>query len=123
MMYTIVRFTAGVEVMGTLTNLGRSMNSLRPGIFTGIRKQGDGFSCEVCTESSGDIHVTEVLRFISEFSAIIEHAIHVGASVTVDIAVEPKDRLASGSVCVLGWSPTALSAIAAARVRIEVSVY
>lgn len=122
-MYTVVRFTIDHLKMNEIADIGVSMNALRQGIFTGIRKAGDGFSCEVCTDTSWEVHVREILRFTSEFSEFIEKALRLGASVTIDAAVEPEDRESTGTVLVLACAPAFLEAIASRGLRMELSIY
>lgn len=121
-MYTVIRFSAQTAPLSELSRLGLSMNLRRPDVFTGLRKRGDGFSCEVSSDKHWATHLSEIQRFIREFADVIGQALVSGASVTVDVAIEPEDR-EQGSVLVLDWSPTVLSTIASAGVRLEVSVY
>ncbi len=118
----IVRFSAQTAPLSELIRLGLSMNLLRPAVFTGLRKRGDGFSCEVSSDDDWATHLSEIQRFIREFAEVIAQALGADASVTVDVAVEPEDR-EQGHVLVLDWPPTVLSTIALAGVRLEVSVY
>jgi hypothetical protein len=47
----------------------------------------------------------------------------MGAAVTVDVAIEPEDRSASGALLVLAVSPFLLAEMAALGLRWELSVY
>src|SRR5690242_9695291 len=122
-MYTVVRFTGDPVLRDEIAQLGRAMNSLRANIFSGIRKRGDGFSCEICTDRSWEVHANEILRFVAEFSEFIQQAYQIGVSVTIDIAIEPEDRDSGSSVFVLGCSPILLSAMSSAGLRMEISIY
>ena len=122
-MYTIVRFTSEPSLIGEIEELGRSMNLLRPGVFTGIRKRGDGFACDISDDPAWGVHMREIQRFITEFNEAIGQALRVGASVTMDVAVEREDREGGGLILVLDWSSEELAAFASAGLRLEISMY
>lgn len=122
-MYTVIRFTANPESLGALIEVGMAMNALRPGIYTGLRKAGDGFCCEICGSREWVEHQREILRFLTELRAPINHAVQSGASVTVDVAVEPEDRESSGAILVLRCEQAVLAALAACSTEIELSIY
>jgi hypothetical protein len=122
-MYTVIRFTIDSLKRDEIASIGVSMNTLRAGIFTGLRKAGDGFACEVCADASWEVHVREILQFAIEFGEFIERALRLGASITVDTAVEPEDRESAGGVLVLACTPTFLTTMASSGLRMELSVY
>lgn len=122
-MYTVVRFAFNYLKKNEAAEIGMSMNALRPGIFTGIRKAGDGFSCEICADASWEVHVREILRFVAEFDEFIQMALRLGASVTVDTAIEPEDRASAGPVLVLACAPAFLEVMASKGLTIELSLY
>ena len=121
-MYTVIRFTGGFEAREEVARIGLSMNSVRAGVFSGLRRRGDGFSCDLSSDKSWDAHVG-VHRFFAEFDYFIKEALQIGAVVTVDVAIEPEDREASGSIFVSGCGPDLLATLASAGLRMEVSVY
>jgi hypothetical protein len=122
-MYTVVRFMVDPERRDDLLRIGARMNVARAGVFTGLRKAGDGFACEVCADPSWQVHAQEILRFVADFEPCIQAASQIGANVTVDVAVEPEDAGAGRLALVLGWDAALLGALAAAGVRVEVSIY
>lgn len=122
-MYTVVRVTAGGSKVEELDTVGKSMNELRPGVYQGIRKAGDGFSCVVCEDEDWDRHVRAISRFAGEFSVPLRRLVEVGASVTFDVAVEPEDREGRGPVLVLRGDVTLLEMLARTGIALEVSIY
>jgi hypothetical protein len=122
-MYTVIRFTADPSKIDEITSVGVAMNTVRAGIFAGLRKAGDGFACEVCADTNWEVHQQEILRFVTEFGEFIERALQLGASVTVDTAVEPEDRESAGAVLVLACKPDFLAALASKGLRMEISLY
>ena len=122
-MYTVARFTADPPLLDDLVSLGLSMSSVRPGVFTGLRKRGDGFACSVSSASVREEHLSEIQRFVAEFSEVIRQATRLGAEVTIDVAIEAEDRESCQYYFVIDWSPAVLLAIAGAGARLEVSVY
>lgn len=121
-MYSVVRFTTNADLVAKLAELGREMNSIRSGIFNGIRKRGDGFSCEVCSESSWAAHEVQVIQFISDFQQIIARARLIGACVTLDVAIEPEDR-GSTQTLVLSCKEELVSLLSLSGVRMELTIY
>lgn len=122
-MYTVIRFTVKAECLGAIIDVGIAMNALRPGSYTGLRKSGDGFCCEICGSPDWGEHQREILRFMTELAAPIKSAVQQGASVTVDVAVEPEDRESGGAVLVLRCEQAVLAALAACRTELELSIY
>lgn len=122
-MYTVIRFIANPARLGALTEIGRAMNTIRPGIYAGLRKAGDGFYCEIFGGQKWGEHQQEILRFLTEFGESIKAAIRGGASVTVDVAVEPEDRESGGTVVVLRCEQGVLAALASCGAELEVSIY
>ena len=123
MMYTVIRFLATPERLETLTQVGLAMNAVREGIYTGLRKAGDGFCCEILEGSQWHEHQGEILRFLTEFGESIKAAIRGGATVTVDVAVEPEDRQSSGAVLVLRSERDLLASLTSCGAEFEVSIY
>jgi hypothetical protein len=122
-MYTVMRFTAGPGMDEEIAAIGASMNSVRAGVFSGLRKRGDGFSCDVSAEKGWDDHVRDIHRFVNEFSDILKRAILAGAAVTLDVAIEPEDKESSGAVLVLACTQELLALLLSTGLRMEISVY
>jgi hypothetical protein len=122
-MYTVLRITTDAEHRDALLQLGEQMNQKRAGVFSELRKAGDGFSCEVSSSPSWETHVEALHAFLQDFAATIAQARQMGAAVTVDVAIEPEDRSASGALLVLAVSPFLLAEMAALGLRWELSVY
>ena len=122
-MYTVLRITTDAARREALLQLGEQMNQKRAGVFSGLRRAGDGFSCEVSSSPSWDAHVQSLHGFLRDFAETIAHAQQMGAAVTVDVAIEPEDHSASGTPFVLGVSPSLLTEMSALGLRWELSVY
>lgn len=122
-MYTVIRFTGSPECMETLIQIGTAMNAVRAGIYAGLRKAGDGFSCEVWEGPEWLEHQHEILKFATEFGESIKAAIRGGAAVTVDVAVEPEDRESGGAVLILRCERDTMASLASCGVAFEVSIY
>lgn len=122
-MYTVIRFLATPERLETLMQVGLAMNAVREGIYTGLRKAGDGFCCEIWEGSKWHEHQREICSFLTEFGESIKTAIRDGATVTVDVAVEPEDRESGGAVLVLRSERGLLASLALCGAEFEVSIY
>ena len=122
-MYTVVRVTVDAAKVGELDIVGKSMNELRQGVYTGIRKAGDGFSCEVCTDEGWDRHKEAISRFAHDFAVPLRRLVGIGASVIFDVAVEPEDRKGRGRVLVLRGDVPFLYMLACDGIGLEVSIY
>jgi len=122
-MYTVIRFLAGPDCLPMLIKLGTEMNAIRNGIYTGLRKRGDGFSCELCSDKSWQTHQAKILAFVGDFGSMIKQSVAAGASVTLDIAVEPEDIEEHRPILVLRHSAELLSALSSCGVALEVSIY
>lgn len=122
-MYTVLRITTDAARREALQQLGEQMNLKRAGVFSGLRRAGDGFSCEVSSSPSWEVHVQSLRAFLRDFAETIAHAQQMGAAVTVDVAIEPEDRSASSTPFVLAVSPALLTEMSALGLRWELSVY
>jgi hypothetical protein len=122
MMYSVVRFTASPPCLAALADVGTSMNAIRAGTYCGFRKAGDGFACTLSDSVDPEEHEIALRRFIDDFAEPLKAASALGASVTVDIAIEPEDR-AGASVSVLRWESEMLQTAGASGLALEVSVY
>ncbi|MBL9003860.1 MAG: hypothetical protein JNJ46_06420 [Myxococcales bacterium] len=122
-MYTVIRFLGGLDRLPMLMKTGTEMNAIRNGIYTGLRKRGDGFSCEICSDKSWQMHQTEILAFMGEFGSLIKQSVAAGASVTLDIAVEPEDIEEHRPILVLRHGSDLLSVLSSCGVALEVSIY
>ena len=122
-MYTVIRFVAETIYLPMLMKIGTAMNAIRPGVYTGLRKAGDGFSCEICTGIGWAKHHREILSFIADFSELINQSIRDGASVTVDIAVEPEDQKSHRGVYAIHHDHKLLVALASCGAELEISIY
>ena len=122
-MYTTLRLTTNAAHRNTLRQLGEQMNLKRAGVFSGLRRAGDGFSCEVSSSPSWEAHVQALRAFLRDFAETIAQARQMGAAVTVDVAIEPEDRSANGAPLVLSVAPSLLAEMAALGLRWELSVY
>lgn len=122
-MYTVIRFIANPDCLGRLIDVGMEMNAVRPEIYAGLRKAGDGFCCEICVGQEWSEHQREILRFMADFGNLISTATQGGAVVTIDVAVEPEDREATGAILVLRCKRDVLAALSSCGAELEVSIY
>ena len=122
-MYTVLRITTDAARQDALLQLGEQMNRKRARVFSGLRRAGDGFSCEVSSSPSWEAHVQALRTFLRDFAETITQARQIGAAVTVDVAIEPEDRSANGAPLVLSVAPSLLAEMAALGLRWELSVY
>lgn len=122
-MYTVIRFTGEPAFLTTLMKIGTAMNAIRPGVYSGLRKRGDGFACEVCADAEWGTHHAAILAFIDDFKEIIKQSTEAGSSVTVDIAVEPEELKTTRSIFVLHYEHSLLAALASCGAALEVSIY
>lgn len=120
-MYTVVRVTGDAENLEKLAAVGESMNEVRPGIYEGIRRAGDGFACVVCDAGRWPQHDAAILKFVADFSAAFAQAAVAGGSITFDVAVEPEDRI--GPILVVRGEASLLAALAERGIALEISIY
>jgi hypothetical protein len=122
-MYSVAHFVGGSVARDEILAIGDAMNASRAGVFTGIRKQGDGFTCEVCTDGAWAVHARAIREFISEFSEAIRRTLGNGMLVVIDVAIEPEDKKSMVAFVGLSLGPDLLSALGSAGVRLDISSY
>lgn len=123
MMYTVARFLVDASGVERLVEVGEAMNALRRGVFTGLRKRGDGFVCEVCKEGSWSVHERAIGEFVAEFAGPIRQACEAGITVAIDVAIEGDDRERATAYVGVGFAPSLLLTLGSAGVRLEVTSY
>lgn len=122
-MYTVIRFVGESSCLPMLMKIGAAMNEIQPGVYSGLRKPRDGFSCEISSDADWGKHSSAILAFITDFRELIKQSIAGGASVTIDIAVEPEDVEARRPIFVLHYEPNFMTALASCGAALEVSIY
>jgi len=120
-MYTVARFLIGQEQLSALQAVGEKMNAVRPGIFQGLRSRGDGIAIDVADGSRWDDQSAAIISFVRELKEQIRTARRLGASVTIDVAVEPED--AGRIPLVLRQEPELMQELASEGIALEVSIY
>ena len=122
-MYTVARFLGDASAADWFFELGEMMNSSRPATFTGLRRRGEGFVCDVYKDGSWPDHERAIGEFVTAFADPIRRARDAGIIVTIDIALEVEDRQhATAYVCVR-FEPSLLLTLGSAQVRLEVTSY
>jgi hypothetical protein len=120
-MYTIIRFTAAKEMVDRLATIGADMNKVRAGMFAGIRKAGDGFTCDVSRSHDWAEHMSGIEEFVQQFERTIELVVELGGRVTVDVAVDPEDI--TGIYRSIDFDDALLKTLVAHRLVLEITVY
>lgn len=119
-MYTVARFTTTRGDLEALHEVGNRVRQRRP-TSTSTRRAGDGFTSEICSDDAWNVHVSAIERFIEELADEVRDATAVGATVTIDVAVEPEDCLTT--VTVLRLDERLLRMLAECSASLELSVY
>jgi hypothetical protein len=121
-MLTIIRVTAQrKEDLPALALIGAEMNQIRPGVFTGLRRRGDGFACEIATSADRLDHERSALDFVTQSSPQLEQARNLGAAVTVDMALDSVDF--KKPIEGVHFGAEVLRALGERKISLEVTVY
>jgi hypothetical protein len=121
-MYTVARFLANPPALSRISEIGDAMNAVKPGTFTGLRRRGDGFVCDIWKDGTWSEHERAIREFVAEFAGPIRQARDAGISVAIDIAIGEEDRESVAYVCI-SVAPSLLEALGSAGVRLEVTSY
>jgi hypothetical protein len=122
-MYSVIRFTLPKERAHELVPIGERMNERQPGVFTGLRRAGDGFACDVSRADDWAAHVVAARELVGLHAEVIREAISIGARVTLDVALGDDDRKASSIALSIVCPPDLLCLLGEAHVVFVVSVY
>jgi hypothetical protein len=122
-MYTVVRFFGSRLSSDEILALGGELNALQDGLFTGLHPRGGGFGCDVSNAATWPEHARSITKFISRFSEPIAHAIRLGMTVTIDIAIEQEDTLSATALVGLAFPPSLMHVLALAGIVLAVSAY
>jgi len=120
-MYTIIRFTSQEEALSELDKIGVDMNRVRPGTYTGLRRRGDGFACDIWKGSDWMDHERSALEFVTIFSRHVEQAQKIGAQVTVDMALRSDDL--KRPIASVHFSAELLRMLGKNEVALEMTIY
>src|SRR4051812_46393667 len=88
-MYTVLRFTSNSK--GTLDDLGKSLNAIRPGIYDGPDKVVDRFSVSISKMDDWMKHQKDALKFLKRISGVLKKAASKRVVLECDVAVDPED--------------------------------
>src|SRR4051794_8713549 len=117
-MYTVIRFTASSQNVREISLIGEAMNKVRSGVYSGLRKAGDGFACDISKSDSWEDHDAAIRAFVAEFAPQIVQTRTIGGGVTVDVAIEPED--CRERVPVVRANPELLKILSSHHVTFEV---
>jgi hypothetical protein len=121
-MLTIIRVTAGRRKdLPDLEKIGLDMNRVKPGVYTGLRRRGDGFACDLSSSSDWQAHERSALDFVALFSSHLQTLRNLGARVTVDMAIDLSD-LKKPIECV-HFGGELLRALGDREIALEVTIY
>src|SRR4051812_17292259 len=90
-MYSIIRFTAQADRLAELEEIGRDMNTLRTGVYRGLRRAGDGFACDLSSSGDWREHQNAARQFLEIFGSHITRAHQTGARTTIDMSLGHED--------------------------------
>ena len=120
-MYSVLRVLDPLNPQA-LVAIGESMNVVRPGSFTGLRRRGDGFSVDLSREDDWSIHSTAIEAALASLDAPLRAAGARGAKVMIDVAVDGDDR--GERVWVSVWcGPDLAARLADLRITFMVTMY
>lgn len=122
MMYTVFRFTSDSLSSDVFERLGKTLNKVVPGAFTGLRPKGDGFACELTDSDQWGSHRAAILDFIHQAGPMIVGAVREGVDVCVDVAIEPDDMKNKFYLSIL-VDPTLAEGLANSGVNLVLSFY
>jgi hypothetical protein len=122
-MYSVIRFTLPKERAHELLPIGARIDERQPGAFTGLRRAGDGFACDVSRAKDWTAHVAAARELVGLHAEVIRDAVSIGARVTLDVALGDDDRRASSIALSIVCPPDLLRLLGEANVVFVVSVY
>lgn len=120
-MYTVVRVTKEPHGSADLRGFAEAIRDGETDWFASERDRGDGYVIELCDDPEWTAHSEAVLRFINECNQILARVRDAGASVVVDVAVEPED--VCGPWLALELPEQLISALASVAAQFTFSVY
>lgn len=120
-MYTIIRFIVDKDKILLLDQIGLSMNKLKDNVYSGIRRAGDGFTCELSSDLDWDLHRKSIIEFLKIFFHQVAEINQLPGAVTVDVAIEPEDI--QNIPKVLHCDLELLSMLVSCGVKLELSIY
>lgn len=121
-MYTIIRFTRVPTNNDLLKDIGSELNESIPGAYTGIRRAGDGFACDVSNADAWKQHRDAIMLFLERADHSVHKAREYDIDVCVDVAVESEDSTGR-NVLSLYLDRELMARLVAMDVGLEFSVY
>ncbi|MGD9724688.1 MAG: hypothetical protein AB7O59_20680 [Pirellulales bacterium] len=118
-MYSVIRF-AGPEIH--FDELGALLNATKPGMYTGVDKVEDRFSCTLSNEANIDAHLQQIEVTIRAIAPTLERALLLAIKLEIDIAIERGDYL-SRWLTVINCSALLIGLLATFEIGLVLSVY
>ncbi len=119
----MIRFTVPSVQLPSLLAIGEAMNELEPDVYEGPRPRGDGFVCDLSRSDVWSDHLAAMKRFLERHQRALADAAGLGASLTIDVAVDGDDQARVKYLLAIHVPVELVTALAAARVALEVSLY
>jgi hypothetical protein len=120
-MYSVIRFLSSPEHHPELIRVGQSLNLGEQEVFRGIRRAGDGFSCDLSSTPTWPEHRSAIMAFVTLHSRQIAATLELGGQVVVDVAIEPED--CDRPVASLRLDANLMNLLAEHGVEFELSIY
>lgn len=119
----MIRFTVPSAQVPALLAIGEAMNELEPEVYEGPRPRGDGFVCDLSRSDVWSDHLAAMKRFLARHQRALADAAGLGASLTIDVAVDKDDQARVKYLLALPVPSELVAGFAAARVAFEFSLY
>ena len=122
-MYTVLRVLGEPDIESDLGQIMAAIN-LAGSLTAERRQRGDGLVVTISTSPLWEDHLDSLRMFLDACGGAIARATKLGASPTLDVAIEPEDQDSSDRlVLVVYFDPKLLATLSAIGVRVEVTSY
>lgn len=121
-MYTVFRIMGPESKVGGLQRAVDAINAGGSGGLVELRQRDDGYVVDLCDQPSWVEHSAAIFRFVVRSREALALARADGASLVVDVAVEPEDGGDTPWLAII-LAEDLLDALASVSARFEVSLY
>jgi hypothetical protein len=91
-MYTVLRFEHPGLPLAGITEIGRQINGIIEGLFDGVDKVENRFSCSISSNGDPDEHVHEIVAKLTRLHPLLSQLAPKKWEFEIDVALDSKSE-------------------------------
>src|SRR5687767_10910142 len=119
-MYTVLRFEHPGLTLAEVTDVGHQINHIIEGLFDGVDKVENRFSCSISSRSDPDEHVDEIVAKVRRVQPLLNQLVAQKWEFEIDVALEGESENAYDT---FSFPADFLGVLASVNCRLTITQY